>query len=256
MPCAVSPQAETEYRWEYHWPENKYYDSETLHELRKSFCGQNNVPSDFFAWFYSFENQLAETDTSKEQTETYKSFIKWVSFLTEFQDPYTAQHQKRVSELAADIAREMGLPDEMIEGNRVAGMVHDMVKMSVPAEIFTKPGVLTSSEFSIMKEHPQRAYAILKRIEFPWPVAEIVLQHHERLDGSGYPRGLMGKDIRLEACILAVADVVEAISSQRPYRSNFGIEAALKEINENRGTLYDTEVTRACQRSLKSDEPM
>jgi putative nucleotidyltransferase with HDIG domain len=256
MLYAVSPQAETEYRWEYHWPANKYGDSETLHKLRKSLCGQNEDPSNFFAWFSAHENQLAEINTSRKEAQTYKSFIRWVSLLTESQDPYTARHQKKVSELAADITREMGLPDDMIQGVRVAGMVHDMGKMSVPAEIVTKPGVLTSSEFSIMKEHPQRAYAILKRIEFPWPIAEIVLQHHERLDGSGYPHGLKGKDIRLEACILAVADVVEAISSHRPYRENLAIEAALKEIDENGGTLYDTEVTRACQRSLKSDESM
>jgi putative nucleotidyltransferase with HDIG domain len=257
MPHAASPQAETEYRWEYYRSAYKCGDSEMLHELGRSLCGQNEYPSDFFAWFSAFENQLAEINTSRKETGIYEnSFIKTVSLLAESQDPYTARHQKKVSELAADIAREMGLCDDMIQGIRVAGMVHDMGKMSVPAEIVTKPGVLTSSEFSIMKEHPQRAYAVLKRIEFPWPIAEIVLQHHERLDGSGYPQGLKGKDIRLEACILAVADVVEAISSHRPYRANLGIEAALKEIDENRGRLYDTEVTRACQRSLKSDEPM
>ena len=145
----------------------------------------------------------------------------------------------------------MGLPADTVEGIRVAGSVHDMGKMSVPPEIVTKPGALTPLEFSVMKEHPQKAYEILKGIEFPWPVPEIVLQHHERLDGSGYPRNLKGNDILLEARVLAVADVVEAISSRRPYRSGLGIDAALKEIDRNKGVLYDTEVARACQRSLK-----
>jgi len=157
----------------------------------------------------------------------------------------------KVSELAKDIARELGLPADTIEGIRVAGIVHDMGKLSVPAEIVTKPGALTPFEFSIIKEHPTTAFEVLKEIDFPWPVAEMVLQHHERLDGSGYPLRLKGDEIRLEARVLAVADVVGAISSHRPYRRDLGIEAALTEIDKKKGVLYDTEVTKACRRSLK-----
>jgi len=171
----------------------------------------------------------------------------------ESQDPYTAGHQKKVSELAEGIARELGLPTDMIEGIRTAGIVHDMGKVSVPSEIVTKPGVLTPSEFSIIRKHPAKAYEILKDINFPWPVAEIVLQHHERLDGSGYPKGLKGNEIRLEARILAVADVVGAISSHRPYRPNLGIEAALNEIDRNEGVFCGTKVTKACHRSFKGN---
>jgi HD-GYP domain-containing protein (c-di-GMP phosphodiesterase class II) len=157
----------------------------------------------------------------------------------------------KVSALAKGIAREMELPADMIEGIRVAGIVHDMGKLSVPAEIVTKSGALTPLEFSIIKEHPGKAFEVLKAINFPWPVAEMVLQHHERLDGSGYPLGLRGGEIRLEARVLAVADVVGAISSHRPYRRDLGIEAALREIDTNKGVFYDTEVTRACQRALE-----
>ena len=144
----------------------------------------------------------------------------------------------------------MELPSDMIEGIRVAGSVHDMGKMSVPTEIVTKPGALTPFEFSVIKEHPQKGYEMLKGVEFPWPIPEIVLQHHERLDGSGYPRGLKGNEIRLEARVLAVADVVEAISSHRPYRPGLGIKAALKEIDKHKGVLYDIEVTKTCLRSM------
>ena len=171
--------------------------------------------------------------------------------MVESRDPYTAGHQAKVSELAEGIAQEMGLTADRIEAIRVAGIVHDMGKLSVPAEIVTKPGALTPFEFSIIKEHPGKAFEVLKEIDFPWPVAEMVLQHHERLDGSGYPLGLKGHEIRLEARILAVADVVGAISSHRPYRRDLGIDAALKEIDRNKGVLYDTEVTRACGRCPK-----
>jgi len=250
MSYAVSPQAETDYWPEYFWLTKKYGDSGTLHDLRKSLCGQKGDHSDFFVWFSTVENRLAEIDTSRKETETYKTFVKTVSLLTEPQDPYTARHQKKVSQLAEGIARAMGLPADMIEGIRVAGSVHDMGKMSVPTEIVTKPGALTPFEFSVIKEHPQKGYEILKGVEFPWPIPEIVLQHHERLDGSGYPRGLKGNEIRLEARVLAVADVVEAISSHRPYRPGLGIKAALKEIDKHKGVLYDIEVTKTCLRSM------
>ena len=254
MPYTVGSQAETNYWPEYFWLTKKYGDSEKLHELRKRLWGQKSNPSDFFEWFFTVESHLAEFDSSRKATETYKTFVKTVSLLTESQDPYTARHQKKVSKLAEGIAQEMGLPADMIEGIRVAAMVHDTGKMSLPTEIVTKPGALTPFEFSIIKEHPRRGCEILKGIEFPWPTPEMVLQHHERLDGSGYPRGLKGDEIRLEARVLAVADVVEAISSCRPYRPGLGIEAALKEIDKHKGMFYDTEVAKACLRSVESDK--
>ncbi|HID87618.1 MAG TPA: HD domain-containing protein [Anaerolineae bacterium] len=142
----------------------------------------------------------------------------------------------------------MGLAKERIEGIRVAGGLHDIGKINVPAEILSKPGRISDIEFSLIKMHPKAGYDILKRMEFPWPVAQIVLQHHERMDGSGYPQGLVGADIILEARILAVADVVEAMSSHRPYRPAHGIGKALEEISQNRGILYDPEVADACLR--------
>ncbi len=166
-------------------------------------------------------------------------------------DPYTAGHQQRVAKLARAIAEEMGLSKDETRGIRVAGRIHDIGKISVPAEILVKPGRLTDIEFSIVKTHSQVGYDILKDIEFPWPVAEIVLQHHERMDGSGYPQGLSGEKIILGARIMAVADVVEAMSSHRPYRSAFPIEKALEEISQNRGILYDTKVVDACLKLFK-----
>jgi putative two-component system response regulator len=226
-------------------------DPGMLYQLRKRLGSQKRDHSDFFVWFSTLETLPAESEASRKQAKTYSAFVNSISLLTESQDPYTAGHQKKVSEIAGRIAQEMGLPGDMIEGIRVAGMVHDMGKMSVPAEIVNKPAALTPFEFSIIKEHPQKAYGILKGIDFPWPVAEIVLQHHERLDGSGYPQGLKGNEIKIEALVLAVADVVEAISSRRPYRSGLGIEAALDEIDKNKGVIYDSEVAEACQRSVK-----
>lgn len=164
----------------------------------------------------------------------------------ETRDPYTAGHQERVTQLACTIAREMGLPEEQIEGIHVAGILHDIGKIHVPVEILSKPGPITEGEFSIIKTHPQVGYDILKRIEFPWPIAQIVLQHHERMDGSGYPQGLSDQDILLEARILGVADIVEAMSSHRPYREALGIDKALREISEKEGTLYDPRVVDAC----------
>ena len=163
-------------------------------------------------------------------------------------DPYTAGHQRRVADLACAIGEEMGLSEDQIEGIRMAGIVHDIGKMYAPAEILGRPGQLTEIEFSIIKLHPQAGYDILRSIQFPWPIAQTVLQHHERLDGSGYPSGLSGEDIILEARILAVADVVEAMASHRPYRPAFSIGRALDEVSQKRGVLYDPEVVDACLR--------
>ena len=250
MRYAISPQNQTDHFSNYHGVSRKRNDREMLYQIRRGLRSQKSDHSDFFVWFSTLETYPTEVEASRKQAKSYSAFIKSVSLLTESRDPCTARHQAKVSEIAGCIAQEMGLPDDMIEGIRVAGSVHDMGKMSVPTEIVTKPRALTPLEFSVMKEHPRKGYEILKGIEFPWPVPEIVLQHHERIDGSGYPRCLKGNDILLEARVLAVADVIEAISSHRPYRSGLGIEAGLKEIDQNKGVLYDLEVAKACLRSM------
>lgn len=172
--------------------------------------------------------------------------VSALSCVVKARDQYTASHQQKVAELARGIAKKLGLSEEEREGIFVAGMVHDVGKINVPSEILTKPTKLSDMEISLIKEHPQIGHDILDSIEFPWPVGEAVLQHHERLDGSGYPKGLSGAAICLNARILAVADVVEAMSSHRPYRPAIGIEQALKEISDNKGILYDSKVVDAC----------
>ena len=174
--------------------------------------------------------------------------IQAMSMVVETRDPYTAGHQQHVANLARAIATEMGLPDEQIEGIRMAGAIHDIGKIAVPSEILSKPGKINDIEFSLIKTHSQVGYEILKNIEFPWPVAKIVLQHHERLNGTGYPNGLSGKDILIEARVIAVADVVEAMATHRPYRAALSIEKALYEISTNSGILYDPNVVAACLR--------
>jgi putative nucleotidyltransferase with HDIG domain len=171
-----------------------------------------------------------------------------IAATVEMRDPYTAGHQRRVAQLAVAIAEEMGLDKDRVEGLRMAGVVHDIGKIHVPAEILSNPGKLTGAEFDIIKTHSQAGYEILKGIDFPWPVADIVWQHHEKLDGSGYPRGLKGEELLLEARILTVADVVEAMASHRPYRPGFGVFPSLREISRNKGKLYDERVAEACQR--------
>lgn len=175
-------------------------------------------------------------------SETVKSIVT----LCETRDPYTASHQHRVAQLACAIASEMGLSEDQVEGIRVMGLIHDIGKVAVPSEILSKPGKLGSNEFAIIKTHPQVAYNILKGLKFPWPVAQAILQHHERLDGSGYPNSLSGENIILEARILSVSDVVEAMASHRPYRPSLGIDKALKEISQNKGIFYDANVSEAC----------
>lgn len=169
-----------------------------------------------------------------------------MTLVFETRDPYTADHEKRVAKLAAAIAVEMGLSENQVEGIRLAGGIHDLGKISVPADILNKPARLSEIEYSLIKIHPEAGYNILKDIDIPSPIALIVLQHHERLDGSGYPGGLKDGDIIPEARIMAVADVVEAIASYRPYRPTLGIDKALDEISKNRGVLYDSQVVDAC----------
>lgn len=185
-------------------------------------------------------------DSLKKLQKTLNGTVMALSSMAGTRDPYTTGHQRRVAELACAIARELGLPESRIAGLRVMAFLHDIGKMGVPVEILCKPGKLNEYEFNIMKAHPQIAYDILKEIEFPWPVAQMVLQHHERLDGSGYPIGLSGQDIIMEARILSVADVTEAIASHRPYRPALGLDKALDEISRNNGILYNQNVVNAC----------
>jgi putative nucleotidyltransferase with HDIG domain len=179
--------------------------------------------------------------------------VQAVAAALEQRDPYTAGHQRGVAELAQAIGQEMGLEQKVVEGLYVGGIIHDIGKISIPAEILTKPGKLRNVEYELIKGHVENGQAILSGIEFPWPIIEMIGQHHERLDGSGYPRSLEGIEIILEARILAVADVVEAMYSHRPYRVGLGIDAALEEIQEGRSTRYDPEVVDSCLRLFAED---
>jgi PAS domain S-box-containing protein/putative nucleotidyltransferase with HDIG domain len=172
----------------------------------------------------------------------------------EARDPYTAGHQHRVAELARAIAHEMGMTKEQVDGIRIAGSIHDLGKIKIPAEILSNPGQITEAEFSLIKTHPEVAYGILREIEFSRPVAQIVYQHHEKINGSGYPRGLAAEEILPEAKVLTIADVVEAIASHRPYRPALGIKIALDEITNNRGVLYDSEAADACVRVFEQNK--
>jgi PAS domain S-box-containing protein len=195
------------------------------------------------------ERKKAEQDLIKsyEKLErALESSVRSMATIGEMRDPYTAGHQRRVTQLAVAIAREMKLPEETVNSIRIASIIHDIGKISVPAEILSKPGKLNEMEFNMIKNHPQMSYDILSTIEFLYPIAEIVYQHHERINGSGYPRGLKGDEIYMEARVLMVADVVEAMASHRPYREALGIDKALEEIIKNRGVLYDEQVVDTC----------
>jgi len=197
------------------------------------------------------DRKKAENETKDIMRKLRKALdgtINAIALTVEARDPSTSGHQRRVADLARTIATEMGISKDRIEGLRSAGVIHDLGKICVPAEILSKPSKLSESEFSLIKIHPQVGYDILKDIEFPWPVATIIYQHHERMNGSGYPQGLSGDDILLEARILAAADVVEAMSSHRPYRPSLGLENALGEISKNKGILYDPAVVETCLR--------
>ncbi len=191
-----------------------------------------------------FEEALIQSFA--RQRDALAATVGATAMMVETRDPYTAGHQRRVADLGRAIALEMQLTDEQIEGIHMASMIHDLGKISVPSEILSKPTRLTDLECRLIKTHSQAGYDILKDIEFPWPIARIVLEHHERMDGSGYPQGLKGNKALLESRILSVADVVEAMASHRPYRAGLGIEAALAEIEANRGILYDPVVADVC----------
>lgn len=197
------------------------------------------------------ERKRAEHELTLSLDKLHRSIegvVESMALTVEMKDPYTAGHQRRVSQLACAIAREMGLSDNRIDGIRLASLVHDIGKIYVPAEILSKPGRINEIEFSLIKTHPTVGYDVLKSIEFPWPIAQMVVQHHERINGAGYPFGLKSEDILLEAKIISVADVVEAMSSHRPYRPALGIEEALAEIRNNSGFCYEPDVVEACLR--------
>lgn len=178
--------------------------------------------------------------------------VQAMSLTVEMRDPYTAGHQERVSQLACAIATEMNLPQDRVYGLRMAAIIHDLGKITIPAEILCKPGKLAPLEYELIKNHVQAGYDILKKIEFPWPLAEIIYQHHERIDGSGYPNALAGEDIFLEARIIAVSDVFETIASHRPYRPSLGVNRAIEEIQTNAGRLYDPAVAEACLNQIQT----
>jgi PAS domain S-box-containing protein len=203
------------------------------------------------------ERKQAETQVRQGLDSLHQALQGTVMALAntvEIKDPYTAGHQRRVAQLSCAMARELGWSPDRVEGMQVLGFLHDMGKIAVPAEILNKPGKINPTEFSLIKVHPQVGYDILKDIAFPWPVAQGVLQHHERLDGSGYPSGLTEGEITPEAKILAVADVVEAMASYRPYRPALGIDRALKEITDNKGKLYDPQAVEVCVRLFSEND--
>ncbi len=237
-----------------HLIEKEYYDSTCNRWLSSAIYPmkpQVNTPKKLFVHIVhditdkmNFQNSNIENIKRLEQL--LEAGINTLINIVEQKDPYTSGHQQRVSKLAVAIAIEMNLTEDKVEGLKVAAQLHDIGKITIPIEILSKPGQLSPEEFNLIKTHSLKGYEILKNIEFPWPVADMVFQHHERINGSGYPSGLHGKDISLEAKILSVADVVEAMNSHRPYRPSIGIEKALNEININKNILYDEEIVNVC----------
>lgn len=199
------------------------------------------------------ESEIAQKNSLKQLRRAFEETVASLAIMSEKRDPYTSGHQERVAELASRIAAKLSLPVEIIYSIKVAGLLHDIGKISIPAEILSKPTRLTDLEMSLVKTHPEAGYEILKGISFPWPVAQIVLQHHERLDGRGYPKGLFGDFILPESKIIAVADVVEAMSSHRPYRPALGFAKAIAEIVKGRGIVYDADVVDACIDIIKNE---
>jgi putative two-component system response regulator len=194
------------------------------------------------------EKEMIREDYNKKILKALKETIQGIAMTVETKDPYTAGHQKRVSRIASAVVQEMGFPHEQIEGLEMAGLIHDIGKIYVPAEILNRPGRLSNEEFNMVKSHVKIGYNIVKNINFPWPIATIILQHHERMNGSGYPAGISGDEIILESRIMAVADVLEAMATHRPYRPAFLLEKAIGEICEYKGILYDEDVVNICKK--------
>ncbi len=197
--------------------------------------------------------KLVEERTNALQ-KAMQATISTIASVAELRDPYTAGHERKVGNLAVEIAHKMKLSKKQIECIYVAGYLHDIGKISIPAEILSKPGKLSEIEYEIIKTHVKCGYDILKKVELPWPVAEVVYQHHERIDGSGYPRGLKGDETKIESKIMAVADVIEAMTSHRPYRASLGLDEALKEIESNSGIIYDEKVAKAALFLFRNDK--
>jgi putative nucleotidyltransferase with HDIG domain len=197
------------------------------------------------------ERTLSLQASMRKLESAMSGIVRAIAHTVETRDPYTAGHQRRVAGLAAAIAETVGLPSERVDAVRMAATIHDLGKIAVPAEILSKPSRLTANEFNLIKEHPQVGFDILKDIDFPYPIATIVFEHHEKMDGSGYPRGVTGQEILPESRILTVADVVEAMASHRPYRPGLGIDKALEEIERNRGKFYDPDMAAACLRLFR-----
>jgi len=201
------------------------------------------------------KRKQAEEDlraTLETINQSLKGTISALAAASELRDPYTAGHQRRVAMLATAIGKELGLPPDRVQGIWVMGFLHDIGKIVVPAEILNKPGKLNKYEMELIRTHPNASFEILKEIVFPWPVGQAILQHHERIDGSGYPSGLSGDEIMIESRILAVADTVESMASHRPYRPALGIDKALEEISRLRGSLLDPDVVDACLKLFKN----
>lgn len=192
-------------------------------------------------------NRLYVEELEAALTQT----VAVIRALGELRDPYTAGHERRVGDLAAAIGAELGLDERRQQGLRIAGYLHDIGKIAIPTEILSKPGRLSPAEFELIKEHPAKGHEILSKVDFPWPVALVALQHHERMDGSGYPQGIKGERITLKARIVAIADVVESMSSHRPYRPALGIKKALAEIERGKGSAFDADATDACLRIVR-----
>ena len=234
--------------------DGSHFEAHSSHVMLKNIHGEPE--------FYNLDVDLTELNRAKKELQKsiynlqriFEGTVLALMSAVEIRDPYTAGHQNGVSKLACAIAKKMGLTENRIEGIRIASLLHDIGKLNIPAEILSKPGGLTDIEYKLMQTHPQFGFEILRTINFPWPVALTILQHHERMDGSGYPQGLSGKDIVLEARILGIADVVEAMSSHRPYRAALGMDKALDEILKNKGKLYDCEVVDTCMKLFKEKE--
>jgi PAS domain S-box-containing protein/putative nucleotidyltransferase with HDIG domain len=235
-------------------PEDNREFTEGDTRLATMFANQAAIAIENARLYEDVVRELAERQRVEEALQesldrlsrTLEGTVNALAALSEARDPYTAGHQLRVANLAVAIGEEMGLPEDRIRGLRMAGLIHDIGKIYVPAEILSKPTVLTDLELMMVRTHPRAGYEILEPIEFPWPVADIVLQHHERMNGSGYPQGLSGEEILVEARILGVADVVEAMTSHRPYRPAHALSEAVDEVSCRRGTLYDPEALDAC----------